>query len=223
MRSKGKYIWMVLFIAFVGGYLLLDTSGLLGKQLVTPGTTVGSVGRTAITYGAWMNRANSLAQEREAQTGRSVDLDERAQIEDQAFEELVMEVILKKEYDRRQIRVTDQEIRDAARYAPPPALMQNPELQTDGKFDRVKWERFLALPQVKQQGVLVQLEQYYREGLPKEKFYSQLASDVYIPDAELWRLYQDANDTVQFSFVAFHPRPGADSKDRLPPSRCAKR
>jgi peptidyl-prolyl cis-trans isomerase D len=211
MRSKGKYIWMVLFIAFVGGYLLLDTSGLLGKALITTGTTIGSVNGTAITYGVWMSRATELTQQREQQGGRSVDLDERAQLDDQAFEELVMDIILHKEYARRHIRVTDEEIRDAARYAPPPALMQNPELQTDGKFDRAKWERFLSNPAVKQQGVLAQLEAYYRDGLPKEKFYSQLASDVYVSDAQLWRLYQDAHDTAQVSYVAFRAAPGADT------------
>ena len=213
MRSAGKYIWIVLFIAFVGGYLLLDTSGLLGRAVVTEGTAIGSVDGTEITYGVWLNHANELAAQREQQ-GARVDLDERAQLENQAFEDLVMDIILRKEYARRNIRVTDEEIRDAARYAPPPALMQNPEMQTDGKFDRAKWERFLSSPAVRQQGVLAQLEAYYRDGLPKEKFYAQLASSVYVPDAELWRLYQDSHDTVVASYVAFRPAPGADSAAR---------
>ncbi len=213
MRSAGKYIWIVLFIAFVGGYLLLDTSGLLGRAAVSTGTAIGSVDGTEITYGAWLNHANELAAQREQQ-GARVDLDERAQLENQAFEDLVMDVILRKEYARRHIRVTDEEIRDAARYAPPPALMQNPEMQTDGKFDRAKWERFLASPAVRQQGILAQLEQYYRDGLPKEKFYGQLASDVYVPDSKLWRLYQDAHDTVVASYAAFRATPAADSAAR---------
>ena len=92
MRSAGKYIWIVLFIAFVGGYLLLDTSGLLGRAAVTTGTAIGSVDGAEITYGAWLNHANELASQREQQ-GARVDLDERAQLENQAFEDLVMDVI----------------------------------------------------------------------------------------------------------------------------------
>ena len=214
MRSAGKYIWIVLFIAFVGGYLLLDTSGLLGGQVLTLGTSVGSVNGKDITYGAWQARTDELAQQREQQGGRAVDMDERAQIENQAFEDLVMDVILRKEFDRRGIRVTDSEILDAARYAPPPQLMQNPEMQTDGQFDRAKWERFLTSPAVRQQGLLLQLEQYYRETLPRQKFYSQLESDVFVSDAQLWRMYQDTHDTVVASYVAFKPAPGADSAAR---------
>lgn len=214
MRSAGKYIWIVLFIAFVGGYLLLDTSGLLGGQSLTLGTAVGSVNGKQITYGAWQQRTEELAQQREQQGGRAIDMDERAQIEDQAFEDLVMEVLYSEEFARRKIRVTDQDVIDAARFSPPPSLAQSPEMQTDGRFDRAKWERFLASPAVKQQGVLTQLEQYYRQTLPKEKFYAQLANDVYVSDAQLWRLYQDSHDSVVVSYVAFKPAPGADSAAR---------
>lgn len=214
MRSAGKYIWIVLFIAFVGGYLLLDTSGLLGGQALTLGTSIGSVNGKEITYGAWQNRTEEIAKQREQQGGRAVDMDERAQIEDQAFEDLVMEVLYAEEFGRRKIRVTDQDVMDAARFAPPPSLAQSPEMQTDGRFDRAKWERFLSSPAVRQQGVLAQLEQYYRQTLPKEKFYAQLANDVYVSDAQLWRLYQDAHDSIVVSYVAFKPAPGADSAAR---------
>src|SRR5215207_10006666 len=114
MRSAGKYIWIVLFIAFVGGYLLLDTSGLLGGQALTLGTSIGSVNGKEITYGAWQARTDEIAQQREQQGGRAVDMDERAQIEDQAFEDLVMEVLYAEEFGRRNIRVTDQDVMDAA-------------------------------------------------------------------------------------------------------------
>ena len=35
MRSIAKYIWIFLFIAFVGGFLLGDVSGLIGRAPVT--------------------------------------------------------------------------------------------------------------------------------------------------------------------------------------------
>ena len=41
MRSAAKYIWIILVIAFVGGFLLVETSGLLGRAPVTTGTAVG--------------------------------------------------------------------------------------------------------------------------------------------------------------------------------------
>ena len=211
MRSAVKYIWLVLAAAFVGGYLLVDTSGLLGRQLVTAGTSIGSVDGTSITYGDWVNRSNQLAQQYEQQSGHSVDLDVRAQLDNQAFEEMVGNILMNKEYARRGIRISDDEIREAAKLYPPPEATQNPDLQTDGRFDPAKWDRFLASPAVRQQGFLLNLQRYYEDQLPRVKFYQQLAADVYESDASLWRRYQDAHDSASISFIAFRPAPGTDT------------
>src|SRR5204863_4428915 len=109
----------------------------------------------------------------------AIDGDERAQLENQAFEELVTNILMQQEYTRRHIRISDQEIRDAARMYPPNDVMQNPDLQTDGRFDPAKWERFLASPAVRAQGGLLQLQRYYENELPKMKFFQQLAGDVF--------------------------------------------
>ena len=211
MRSAAKYIWIVIVIAFIGGYLLLQTSGLLGRSAVTSGTAVGKVDGTTITYSQWINHANELEQEQERQRGRQMDADERAQIENQAFEELVLEIVLRGELKRRHIQVTDADIKEAARYAPPPAMMQSPELQTDGRFDPAKWERLLSSPAARTQGILLQLQQYYENELPKYKLYDQLQSGVFVSDPQLWQIYQDAHDSVNVSYVTFRATPGADS------------
>jgi peptidyl-prolyl cis-trans isomerase D len=211
MRSAARYLWWILAVAFVGGYLLLDTSGLLGQRGLSQSTAIGEVNGVEITYGQWYNYANDLARQREQQTGRAVDLDERALIDDQAFDELVMAIIQQQEFDRRGIGVTEDEIQQAARMAPPPALMQNPELQTDGRFDPAKWERFLASPAVRQQGILLQLQRYYETEIPKLKFYDQVANEVYVSTARLWRTYQDRYDSTSFAYVAFKPTPAADT------------
>lgn len=211
LRSAGKYIMWVLLAAFIGGYLLIDTSGLLGVQPVTQGTAIAEVDGEEISYVAWLNATNNLVQEQEAQQGRGLDADERAQLESQAFEELVLEILLKKEYARRGIKVLDEEIVEAAKFSPPPSVMNSPDLQTDGQFDPAKWQRFLASPSAKQQGVLTQLETYYRTELPRFKLYQQVAGEAFVSDWRLWQVYADQNDSAKVSFVAFRPAPGADS------------
>ncbi|HEY0972619.1 MAG TPA: peptidyl-prolyl cis-trans isomerase [Gemmatimonadales bacterium] len=210
MRSAAKYVWILLIIFFVGGFLLLDTSGLLGTGGVTTGTTVAEVNGEAISYQQWQLAAQSLAQQEEARLGRALTLDERQQVENEAFEQMVNEILLRQELERRGIGVTDDELRAAAQF-PPPALAQSPELQTDGRFDPEKYRRFLASPAAKEQGLLVQLEQYYRQEIPRQKLFSQIASDAYLTDAQLWRIWQDRNDSAQVSFVAFPADSVADS------------
>ena len=166
MRSAAKWIWLFVVVAFVGGFLLLETSGLLGREQITPTTVVGSVNGVDIPYMTWANLANSMAQQREQASGQSLSLDDRRTVDDQAFEQLVSNILLDQEYRRRGIRVSDQEILEAAQLSPPPELMQSAELQTDGRFDISKYQRLLKSPAARQQGLLIQLENYYRSEIP---------------------------------------------------------
>src|SRR5215218_9445947 len=213
MRSAAftKVVFWVLAFAFVGGFLLLDSSGLLGRDSITPGTAVASVNGRDIPYGVWSQLAQSLAQQQEERLGRSLSLDERERVDNQAFEQLVSEVLLEQEYSRRGIRVTDDEIRQYAVTSPPPELMRAPDLQTDGRFDYEKYQRWLTSPAAKQGGVLLQLEGYYRSEIPRQKLLDQVASDVYVTKQRLWTIWQDAHDSAQISYVAFRPQPTAEA------------
>jgi peptidyl-prolyl cis-trans isomerase D len=205
MRNNAKWIWIVIVVAFVGGFLLFQTSGLAGRAAVTTSTAVGKVNGTEISYIGWQNATAQLVQTQEANLGRGLTLDERAQIETQAFNDLVSDILLKQEYDKRGIRVTDEEIIEAAKTSPPPQFLQAPELQTEGRFDPSKYRRFLASPTARQQGMLAQLETYYRNELPKNKLYNEVAGDIFVPDTRLWIVYRDAHDSATVSTVSFKP------------------
>ncbi len=211
MRSSAKYIWWIIVIFFVVGFLLLDTSGLLTGGGVTPNTVVAEVNGEDVLYTTWAARVQALSQQESEQRGRALTLDEISVLEDRAFNELVSEVLLQQEYERRGIGVTADEIRAAARMMPPPALMQNPELQTEGRFDPLKYERFLASPVASQSGLLFQLEAYYRGEIPRQKLFEQIAADVYLTDAHMWDLWRDVHDSAAVSFVAFTPDAVPDS------------
>jgi peptidyl-prolyl cis-trans isomerase D len=211
MRSAAKYVWIVLIIAFVGGFLLVDSSGLLGRAPVTTNTVVATVNGEDILYTTWENAVSNLDQQESQRLGRGLTLDERRELEQRAFDELVNEILLRQEYERRGISVTDEEIRDAARQSPPPGVEQNPEFQTEGRFDIEKYQRFLASPIARQQGLLIGLESYYRSEIPKQKLFDQISSDVWVSDARLWQIYQDRNDSASVSFVAFRPEAAGGS------------
>lgn len=205
MRGAAKFIWIFLFVAFVGGFLLADMSGLIGQTGVSPATIVGEVNGEEIPYLTWENLTRQLVQQQEQQSGRAITLDERLQAEQSAFDQLVSDILLQQEYERRRIRVTDEEIINAARFAPPPQFLQAPELQTDGQFDPAKYQRFLTSPVARQQGLLRQLEDYYRTELPRTKLFAQVAAETWMSDDVLWQAYQDERDSAQVSFVSFRP------------------
>src|ERR671915_1435405 len=205
MRSAAKYIWIFLIVAFVGGFLLYETSGLVGSTPLTATTPVATVNGRDILYTDWYQRVQRQLEGEQQRAGRSLTQDEVRQIEDGVLDQMVMELLLEQEYRRRSITVTDEELREFARFAPPDWLRASPELQTEGRFDPEKYRRLLTSPVARQQGLLAGLEQYYRSEIPRPKLLEQLASGVYVTDAELWRSYQDRTDSAQVSYVAFRP------------------
>ncbi len=215
MRSAAKWIWIFIVASFVGGFLFVQTSGLLGREQVTTNSIVASVNGRDIPYLTWVNLSSALAQQREQQMGRGLNGDERRAIEDQAFEQLVTDALLQQEYRKRGIHVSDEEVIQQARNNPPPGIMSDPSLQTDGRFDIEKYQRLLASPQARQTGMLVQLENYYRSEIPRAKLEAQILSDVFVSDAKLWSVYRDEHDSAQVSFVSFDPNTISDSSARV--------
>ena len=211
MRSAAKWIWIFIVACFVGGFLFVQTSGLLGRDRITTSSIVASVNGTDIPYLTWVNVSNAMAQQREQQMGRGLNGDERRAVENQAFDQLVTDILLQQEYRKRGIRVSDEEIIQHARTNPPAALLSDPTLQTDGRFDIEKYQRLLNSPQARQQGMLVQLENYYRNEIPRLKLEAQILSDVYVSDAKLWSAYRDEHDSSQVSFASFDAQTIPDS------------
>lgn len=221
MRSSAKYIWIFLVISFGGGFVFFQLSGLGGRAPVTTSTAVAKVNGDEILATTWFSATQQLEQQATQQSGRSVSLDDRQRLQDQAFEQLVAGALLRQEYKRRGITVTDEEIAEAARTSPPPQLIQSPELQTEGRFDPEKYQRFLASPAVRQEGLLLQLESYYRDAIPREKLFQQVVSDVFLSDARLWRTWKDSHDSAQVTYAAFRPELLPDSVVSVPQSDIA--
>lgn len=205
MRTTAKWIWLFLFVAFVGVFLFADTSGLIGGSAVTSNTPVAEVNGKDILYTQWQARVSQTLQNQQ-RSGATLTQDEVRQIENEVLETMIMEVLLEEEYRQRKISVTDEEVQEFARYAPPPFMYNNPELQTEGRFDPQKYQRFLASPQARQSGILLALENYYRTEIPKEKLFQQVTDGIYVTDAELWRSWQDERDSSQVSYVAWRPQ-----------------
>lgn len=205
-RSFGKYIFWGLAVTFIGGFVFYESSGLFGRDTgPTISTTVVKVDGQEVPYGAYQRALEAAVQTEEQQRGRSLTLDERAEVEKKTYDEIVTEILLEHEYKKRGISVTQEEIVEYAKFSPPPQYAQLPELQTNGQFDFEKYQRFLRNPQARQQGILAQLEGYYRSTIPKQKLFEQVAAGAFVSDARLWQIFRDSHDSAQVSYVALRP------------------
>src|SRR5918998_855363 len=98
MRSAAKYIWIFLIVAFVGGFLLVETSGLLGRTPLTATTPVATVNGRDILYTDWYQRVQRQLEGEQQRAGRSLTQDEVRQIEDGVLDQMVMEMLLEQYY-----------------------------------------------------------------------------------------------------------------------------
>ena len=209
MRNLAKYVWLLVAIAFVGGFLLYQTSGLLGRNPITPTTPVAVVNGHDILYTDYQNEVQQAISQEQEREGRTLTLDDTRKIQNDVFNRMVVDVLLDQEYRRRGITVTDDEIIQYARYAPPQWITQAPELQTNGVFDPDKYVRWLSSSSAREEGLLLRLEDEMRAEIPERKLFDQVTDGVYITDAELWQAYRDAHDSATVSFIAFRPQPGS--------------
>ena len=129
MRSAAKYIWLFIVIAFVGGFLLVQTSGLLGRTPVTPTTPVAVVNGREILYNDYVQRYQTEIQNQQQAGGRTLTEDDTRRIQNATFNQMVMDVLLQQQYERRGIVVTNEEIQQYAKFAPPPWIQSAQTLQ----------------------------------------------------------------------------------------------
>jgi peptidyl-prolyl cis-trans isomerase D len=205
MRENTKWIMLITAIAFVALMVFewgMDLTGRSGAQAA--GGELGRVNGEIITYEEYLAVYRNLYQQQQQASEAGVTGAMNRQIEEAAWDQLVTQRLLGQELRRRGIRVTDEEIRQAALYAPPPELQSAPIFQTDGQFDPVKYQQFLASPTLDDQ-FLLQLESYYRDVVPRSKLYFQTAAGVTVTDAQLWRMWRDANETATIRYIRFSP------------------
>lgn len=197
--AAGKIVMIAVAIVF-GLWGLLEAVSRADGTAVDSGE-LGRVNGQPVTYAAYQATFQELYDQARQQTGEQLSREQVRQVEEAAWNRVVGEILVQQELERRGIGASDEEIRQAALSNPHPALMQNELFQTEGRFDIRKYQQFLSGPTANEE-ILLQLEQYYRAAVPQSKLFRQIAAGAYVSDADLWRAWQDRNETATVEYVA---------------------
>ncbi len=200
MRSNAKYVFFIL----AGSFVLWLAIGQVMEILQPSANIVLRVNGREVPITTYQQRLQAAYEQYRQQTGTStLAREDEQQIQDQVTNQLIQEILLQQEYGRLGIRVSDEEIIEAARTSPPPEVMRDPQFQTDGQFDIRKWQQFLQSGA--DRNTLAQIEAIYRDRIPQIKLAQYITADVYISDAKLWRIYKDQHDSVTIAALAVWP------------------
>ena len=200
MREATKPIMLLAAGAFVA--LMVFEWGMDASGRSSGGFgEIGRVNGTPVQYDNYMAAYRNLYDQAQQSQEEPITSQQNRDIEDAAWDEVVNQVLIRQELDRRGISVTDDEIRQAAQFSPPQDL--RPQfVDGQGRFDPASYQAFLAqLPQEQ----LLLLEAYYRDIIPRGKLLRQVSSGIYLSDAELWQRYRDQNEQVEIRYVPLNP------------------
>ena len=201
MRENTKWIMLATALAFVALMVFEWGANVSGRSAGGVGE-IGRVNGDPVLYDDYMYAYRALYDQAQAGQVDPITSQQNKEIEDQAFEDVVNQILVRQELERRGIRVSDQEVAQAAQYSPPPELAREPAFQTDGRFDLTKYQQFLATTN---EAFLLDLEAYYRNIIPRGKLMRQIGAGIYLTDQQLWQAYRDANETVEVRYIPLDP------------------
>lgn len=200
MREATKPIMLFTALAFVALMIFewgMDITGRSGGGL----GEIGSVNGDPVMYDAYMAAYRQLSDQVQRSQEELISSQQNKEIEDAAFDEVVTQLLIGQELERRGITVTDREISEAAQFSPPDYLRPN-FTGENGGFDLAAYQSFLASLPPEQ---LLILEAYYRDVIPRGKLLRQVSSGIYVSDAELWQRYRDQNERVEIRYIPMDP------------------
>jgi len=200
MREVTKPLIMLALLAFVALMVFqwgMDITGRSGGSL----GEIGSVNGDAIYYEQYMAAYRQLYEQVQSSQEELINSQQNTEIEDQAFDQVVTQVLVAQELRRRSITVTAREISEAAQFSPPDYLV--PQFANEaGGLDLAAYQAFLATLPPEQ---LLILEAYYRDVIPRSKLLRQVGSGIYLSDSELWRQWRDQNELTEIQYVPVDP------------------
>jgi len=200
MREATKPIMLFTALAFVALMVFEWGMDITGQSSGSYGE-IGSVNGDPVMYESYMAAYQQLRDQVQASQEGIISSQQDAEIEDAAFDEVVNQILIRQELERRGITVTDQEVSEAAQFTPPEYL--RPQFTGEnGQFDLAAYQGFLASLPPDQ---LVLLEAYYRDVIPRGKLLRQVSSGIYLSEAELWQRWKDQNEQVEIRYVPMDP------------------
>lgn len=206
-------ISLVLFL--VGSDIFSGNSTLFGGD---DRTTVGEISGQEIKIQEYQKKVEEAISGFTAQTGQAPSVADQQQIRNQIWNQLIVDIAYKEEYDALGIRVSAEELTDMVTGKNiHPAVRQQFTNPSTGELDLAYINQFLSnlktLP-VEQQQAWANFEQQLIKDRQKTKYENLIRLSNYVSQKEAEKEYlsQNTNFNAKFVFVPFYSIPDSSVK-----------
>ncbi len=199
LRSGTKYIIWILILSFGLLWVLADTQ-VFDAMMAGP-RNMGEVNREPVSWAEFNQRINLYTEQYRQQTGASPDSEIRAQYEEMAWEELIVDKILKQKMQDMGIIVTDSELIDMVTGDNPDPFIRQQFAREDGTIDRVALMNAIEAPENRE--IWIMIEQQLREQRRQQKLGQYVEASLRVSDFEVRQHYVRQNSRASFEFVRF--------------------
>ncbi len=198
LRKQQKVIVYVVAISFIIG---LGAGGIFGGSQIAEiftGRFLGKVNGTKITQPEYEKKIQEYT-ERYQQQGQNIDDQMRQNILYSAWDELVANAIWDQQIKKNKIKVSESDIKTAILNDVPQDVLQIPDLQTNGIFDRSKYIQALNnVPEFRQQ-----IYDYMLVYLPRKQLQDKIKKQANITADSLKAEYTKDSNSVTGKAIWF--------------------
>jgi peptidyl-prolyl cis-trans isomerase D len=197
MRDRVKMIYWVVILSFV---LLMFLGWGVGDwqapNRIADSGTVAVVNGEEISRADWEQQVNSILRTVRQRNGGNTTESDDLRARDQAYNDLVINALMRQEAEARGLSVTDGEVDEILQNNPPPELLA---LFTDaeGNIDYDAYYQQLNSPTTD----WVMLRNQFRKEIPLQKLRQQIAGEALVGDAELRNAFEEQNARMVAEWV----------------------
>jgi peptidyl-prolyl cis-trans isomerase D len=197
MRENTKVILWIVVVAF-----LITIFAVWGLDLQSTGSTrqqslVGRVNGVSVTPQMYQTIYSQMANQFRSQAG-DLTIAQQEMIRDQAWDNIVSNIITGEQIEQLGITVTDEEVLDFLRNSPPPEVQQYFQ-DKNGNFDYAAYQAALNNPDADWTAV----EEMARQRIPVVKLNHYLMSQVHVSASEVRRAFAEENTKLVARYVEF--------------------
>jgi len=178
--------------------LLALMASLLWGQKPDPKAVIGKIDDKTYTYSEYETILSNYFKYHNPKN-KQLSVEEKARLNDQCWEELVGRYVYDKAIRAGKIKLTDTQVLAEAKRNPPAAVKQIPDLQTNGKFDKKKYEDALGKAPEFKKAVIAEVRAIYQY----TKLLDTIKAEVDVdPDSVKAQWFKD-NDNLDARVIYF--------------------